>query len=269
MMKEKCVLMLPLLCAVLYAATPWAATIHEEDFENPAWVSGMTDNWQNDVTRVGTGDNGIASSGGVGHGTVGVSSTRFTRFGGYSSVFGSGFSVCQDIYLDPTWDLEQGFDWSVAVSDQAGAHRRDFIWRVGVVDEIGLVVNASNNTDFGFNSFKLTTENSGNYYTVASAGWYTFESVFYDAGGLLFVDYNLYNSGGGLVHSITRGGNPADVIATDIGGNRYGWMTYNNVDRLAIDNTLLKSSAPIPEPTTLSLLALGLTGMVMRRSRKK
>ncbi len=255
-----------------------AAPPHFEGFEDPGWVANMTDNWQNyaggAIQRVLSGTNGITSASGVAHAEIyGLSLQNnvfnvpslgalspYTRFGGYSSSFGPGFTASLDVYLDPAWSDGDGFDLSVAASKQDGSHLRDFIWHVGIVGT-DLLVNASNNSDYSYNSFKLLNENSGNYYTVGSAGWYTLESVFYDDAGSLSVDFNLRDSGGSLLHTITRG-SVADDIATIVGGNRYGWFTYNNIEGLAIDNTSL---AAIPEPATLGLLALGGLALLRRR----
>ena len=249
-----------------------AVVAHSEGFEDPAWVANMPDNWQNfsgaTITRATSGTNGIASSDGAAHATLSVGSGPFTRFGGYSSDFGSGFSTSLDVYLDPTWSDGQGFDYSVAASNQAGGHLRDFIFHVGVVGG-ALLVNASNNTDATFNSFKLTNENGGNYHTLASAGWYTLQQMFRNDGGVLAVDMNLLDDGGNLLYSVTRT-NAADDIATTVGGNRYGWFTYNNIANLAIDNTALAATgAQVPEPGSLALIALGMVALGASARRRR
>lgn len=274
-------LLAPILVMLAMGPAAQAAEIHFEGFEDPAWTPGSP-NWANfsggDIQRVASGTNGIASSDGSAHAivtnlrvtnnvfsvpTLGARSP-FTQFGGYSSTFGDGFMTSLDIYLDPVnWTDGQGFDYSVAVNNQSGTHLRDFIAHVGMVNG-ELLFNASNNSDLSFNAFKLTNENAGNSFAIAAAGWYTFEHVFADVGGVLSVDINLLDDGGALLHSLTR--STSDDIATEVGGNRYGWLVYNNVDGLALDNTRL-STADVSEPESIALMMLGLAGAVVRRRR--
>ena len=216
------------------------------------------DDWQANATaysygvvnRVSSGTNGIISSAGAYHAILNTdgSNSPFTRFDGYRSVWPiNGWVASIDIYLDPNWADGSGFDYSVASSRLNGSHLRDFIWHVGVVTGSGLIVNASNNTDYEVNSYKLLNENSGNYHTITSSGWYKFEQVFRNNSGFLEVDFNLYNSNGDLVYSVSRS-TSADIIATVVGGNRYGWFTFINVDGgIAVDNVSLELS-PLPTP---------------------
>lgn len=248
------------------------AILHFEGFEDPGYVQGG-DNWNNlsgaTIARAASGTAGITSSSGVAHATLTPGNGPFTRFGGYSSNFAGGFTAQLDIYLDPAaWSNEEGFDYSVAVNNQAGNHRRDFIFHVGMVGT-DFLVNASNNTNFDFSAFKLNNENSMNNYTLTDAGWYTFEQDFRDDGGVLAVDFNLYDDSDTLLYTVTRS-DPSDLIATDIGGNRYGWFTYNDQNGLAIDNTNLVA---VPEASTIlvwSALSLGFgTTVAFRRKRSQ
>ena len=233
--------------ALLLAAVPASAVLHFEGFEDPAYTPGGN-NWNDfggaTITRVPSGTAGITSSSGVGHAVLTSGNGPFTRYGGYSSSFGSGFQTSLDVFIDPSsFASGTGFDFTSAVSNQSGGHLRDFIFHVGKVGS-DLKVNASNNTDSVFNSFKIENENGGDNFTINSSGWYTFEHTFREDAGTLAVDLNLRDSSGSLLYSITRS-NPADDIATTVGGNRYGWFTFNDIAGLAIDNTTL---AAIPEP---------------------
>lgn len=240
------------LFAALFAATStWAQNSYFQGFEDPNWVPWQTGDplprdWQNytggNITRVASGYNGIASaSGSVGHAVIEVltptgGSAPYT-YGGQTSEFGFGFTRSLDVYIDPSWADNKGFDLSMAISNNLGGHKRDFMWHVGKVTGHGLLVNASSNSDWQFNSYKLLYENSGYYFTISNAGWYTLESVFYASNGLLYVDFNLRDADGLLLHTITRGGSPEDDIPGSVGGARYMWFAYNNVQGLAIDNT--------------------------------
>jgi hypothetical protein len=261
------------------ADASWAAPVHFEGFENPAWTAGQSGNWQNylggDIQRVTSGTNGITSSSGSAHAEIFNLSTQtdvfgnpslgagspYTQFGGYSSTFSGGFVTSLDVYLDTSWSNGQGFDWSSAVNNQSGAHLRDFIWHVGVVNN-SLLVNASSNSDINYNSWKLENENGGTNYTVGSSGWYSLQTEFYDDSGLLVVDFNLLDSTGSEIFSLTR--TTSDSISTDVGGNRYGWMVYNNIEGLAVDNT-----SAVPIPGAVWLLGSGIIGLVGLRRKFK
>jgi hypothetical protein len=206
------------------------------------------------VTRVSSGTDGVPSSTGSWHAIMGEDATDgngpFTRFGGYQSVFSGGFTAEIDVYLDVNMAADEGFDYSVAVNNQSGTHLRDFIWHVGQVSGTGLLVNASNNTDFTFNSWKLLNENGGDYYTITSSGWYTLKTVFYANVDVLAVDYELYNASGTLLHTITRSTN-TDLISSVVGGNRYGWFTYIDVTGdLHVDETRLAYVDDLPVHNT-------------------
>lgn len=262
------------LNAAAHAAVPYF-----EGFESPAWTAG-TPGWTNftggSIQRVASGGGiaGVTSASGVAHAelynlqpgldvfnqpTIGRGSP-YTQFGGYSSSFGPGFVASVDVYLDPSWTNGKGFDYSVAASNQSGGHLRDFMFHVGV-DNGALKVNGSNNTDGNFNAFKL---NSGPNYTVGAAGWYTLEQKFYDNGGTLAVDLNLKDDVGTVLYSKTL--TTSDNIATTVGGNRYGWFTYNNIEGLALDNASL---AAIPEPASLALAGAAGIGMIAVRRRQR
>jgi hypothetical protein len=253
------------VCALVGANTASATLGYFEGFEDSGWVANQTDNWQNylsDIEQAASGTDGITSSDGAAHAiitnlTVGTdvfdnpslgAGGPYTRFGGYMNTFGGGFTASLDVYLDTTWSLGDGFDYSVAISTQGGGHLRDYMFHVGVTDQ-GLLVNASNNSDLNYNEWKLENENSASFYTVTASGWYTLQQDFYDDGGNVSVDMNLLDSSGTELWNVTR--TSSDDVATTAGGHRYGWFTYNNIEGLAVDNTSM-----IPEPASAGLLLL-------------
>jgi hypothetical protein len=247
--------MLSILSAVvlplIVSTAALGAPPHFEGFESAAFTSNTAPNW-NDynsvLTRVPSGTNGIASKSGAFHAVMDSSvlpappndfTGAFTRLGGYSSVFpATGFKASQDVFMnlsDPAVLADTyGWDLSCAASDQGGSFLRDFVFHsAGSPGQI--LVGGSNNSNFT----RRNDLGSINHYTITATGWYTFEWVFRNNGfGVLAVDLNLRNAGGGLLWTETRS-DPSDLIATIVGGNRYMWFTFLEVNRLAIDNTRL------------------------------
>lgn len=159
---------------------------------------------------------------------------------------GDGYISELDVYLDPAaLAVGEGFDLTVAASRLSGPHLRDFIFHVGMTNR-GLIVNGSNNTDFRFNDYKLFNNNSGAYYPVINAGWYSLQHVFRssDDGLSLAVDLNLVDAGGSVLWSASLN-NPGDAVA-DVGGALYIWVTYVE-GSFDFDNQSLERIASTPE----------------------
>lgn len=214
--------------------------------------------WYGDVTMVPSGTDGIASASGDYHAVFEgeAASAPFTDFNGYEDTGWVGeWTASVDVYLDTSvdgsgWALGEGFDYSVASSGSDGNHQRDFIFHVTQDSSTGnMYVGASNNTNF---APREDLDVLGNNYLVNEDGWYTFQHHFYDAGdGTLAVDMQLFDDAGNLLFTETRN-NPSDVIATEIGGNRYGWFTMIDVDGgIPVDNVTLEYEADqsVPLPT--------------------
>lgn len=235
------------------ASSAWAAPPHFEGFESPVWTPNTAPNWNeynSSMARVPSGTGGIPSKSGGFHAVLDSTtlpappndfSGAFTRLGGYSSVFPpTGFKASLDVYMDLADPAvlagTYGWDLSCAASNQSGAHRRDFVFHTaGNPGQI--LVGGSNNSNFTRRNDLGTI----NHYVITGTGWYTFEWVFRNNGsGVLAVDLNLRNAGGALLWTETRS-DPSDIIATVIGGNRYMWFTFLEVNKLAIDNTRLWS----------------------------
>lgn len=200
------------------------------DFTSPAPV------------RVSTGTNGISAKTGNYYGQVVAGNPNtFTRWGGYNSTFPSrGFVTSIDVYLNVGggYANDTRADFSSAISNTSGAHRRDYIFSFGFYDDAGpygsgarFVVSASNNSPGN------PRDPGRSPFTITSSGWYTFQHRFYDNGsGVLAVDLSILDAGGTVLNTWTLS-DASDIIGTTVGGNRYGWFTYNQFPTLAIDNS--------------------------------
>ena len=245
-----------------------ATTVWNQGFETDAsgWLDDDDFAGYGDATRVASGTGGITSNEGSFHAIMtdeGDVSGPFTRFDMYRSAWPGGLTASIDVFLDTNWAAGEGFEYSVAANGSDDAHQRDFIFHVTKDTSSGkLLVGGSNNSNFAPREDLETLNN----YEVTSSGWYTLEHEFRDAGdGTLAVDLNLRNAGGALLFTETRN-DLSDVIATEIGGNRYGWFTDISVaGGLAVDGHTLSI---VPEPTSFALAGLaGLIGLATRRRR--
>lgn len=263
-----------LLSILSQAAISKATVVFDQGFETDTagWFD-ENNGWAGTATRVASGTGGVTSSSGGFHGEFAQTSTAvaggttgpFSQFDGYRTVWPGGFSAEVDVFLDTSWAAGEGFDYSVAATGQDGLHQRDFIFHVTKDTSTGsLLVAGSNNTNF---DPKENLEN-GNHVEVNSSGWYTLQHVFRDAGdGSLAVDLNLIDSVGSVLFTETRNNDTLDIIATEIGGNRYGWFT--NIDiagGIAVDNVSLSA---VPEVGAIPFLAMGLAGFISRRKRRQ
>ena len=227
-------------------------------------------------TRVASGTNGITSASGSFH-AVSSPTGSAGNWGGYN--FGAGaaptafqaYRTSIDIYLDTGggWTNDSRFDFDSAINTAAGGHRRDFIFNGGFYDSLDLtgpgagtnrfVISASPNSQPGSAFAKNPARDP---IAIGSSGWYTFEHEFYNNGGVLAVDMTIYDASDAIVHSWTLS-DGTDLINL-IGGNRYGWFSYNQFSVLAFDNASLE----VPEPGTLALFSLGLAGIGLVRRRR-
>ncbi len=232
------------------------------------WSQGFetdTNGWFGDVTRVASGTNGVASAEGGFHAiATDGNGAVFTRFDGYRSAWPGSFTASIDVYLDLAMAVGEGFDYSVAATGTDGNHQRDFILHA-TRSAGGIQIGASNNTNF---APRLDLGSLANNYLVTASDWYTIEQVFRDAGdGTLAVDVRLLDSLGSVLFSETRN-NLSDVIGTEVGGNRYGWFTFIDVEGgIAIDgNTLDIAAVPLPTGAGLAFAGVLAVGVLRRRA---
>ena len=230
------------------SATSSAQTIYSNGFEisiSPGWDAfGGALN----PTRVASGTNGITSATGSWHaqftGSVAVKGNAATNFWAYRTVFPcNGYKTKVDVYLDVNgaWANDTRFDYTSAINNNLGAHRRDFAFNVGFYNDAvapgsgnRFVISASNSTGRA-NSFPKNPGRSPQ--VISSSGWYTFEHSFRNNSGVLACDFTIYDIGQTAVATWTLS-DPTDLIGI-IGGNRYGWLTSSEFAFLAIDNSSL------------------------------
>jgi hypothetical protein len=226
------------------AVSVLAATHYFQGFETDTY------DWSG-VTRVASESNGVASAAGAYHAEADyfaapATSDASTKFGGYESTFpAGGYTTSVDVYLNVGAGNanDTRFDWSSAVNDPAGSHRRDFVFNAGFYNDSDatgtgnrFVINASTNaTRSG-----AFPKNSGSF-SITTTGWYTFEHHFYKiAGGVLAVDLRITELDGTVLHTWTRS-DATDIVGTTVGGHRYGWLVIQEFPVLAIDNVSLLS----------------------------
>jgi hypothetical protein len=231
--------------------------------------------------RVSSATSGITSSEGSFHavlnpGAIGTTTNAATSFGAYTDTFPvGGYVTSLDIYLDPAAIAtnDSRFNYIVASSNSAGAHLRDFAFVLGGYTDADLtgpgagsdrfIINGQNNSG---RSSSFPKDPSKDPVAVTATGWYTFEHQFYDNGGVLAVDLNLYDPSDVLVNSWTLS-TPTDLIPTVVGGNRYGWVSGNELPLLAIDASSL--TLAVPEPASMMLLGMSAVGSLLLRPRRK
>jgi hypothetical protein len=129
---------------------------------------------------------------------------------------------------------DRRFDWSSAINNTSGNHRRDFVFNVGTTPA-GFVVSGGNNA----NRCGANPADPGHApVPVTQPGWYTFEHIFAGVtGGPLVVTMRLINKTTNMVVGTWVRSDPSDIIGVTVGGNRYGWFVQNEIDDLAIDNS--------------------------------
>lgn len=206
-----------------------------------------TFDWNNfggTISRVISGQNSINSATGNYHAEI--TGPVFSRYGAYTNAFPSnGYLTSIDIYLDMNLanGSDQRIDFSSAINNPAGNHRRDFIFHLGTLPGENpthqWVVSASNNAPGWPNN------PSRNPILLTESGWYTFEHVFRDNGtGVLEVELSVKKTGSSEILGSWILSNSSDEIGVTVGGNRYGWFVNQPFSFLAIDN-VKKADLPI------------------------
>jgi hypothetical protein len=222
-----------------------------------------TNGWEAPISRVSSGTNGIVSASGSWHAQVG--SGAFTRWGGYGGIAGcsgnacasqfpqNGYVTAVDIYLEAsstTLSNDTRFDFSSAINDPIGNHRRDFAFNAGFYNDTDatgegprFVITASNNTGRSNSNPKNPARDP---FTITAEGWYTFQHTFLnDGNGVLKVELSIKDEAGTVLHTWTLS-DPSDTMNGTVGSNRYGFFATQELTVLGIDNASRYDVLSIP-----------------------
>ena len=261
MKRIPCAPLVALVLAALVAPAGRAATIFSNGFESS--TAGWSGVGSSSIERRATGSTGETYAEGVAAASGGflarlrtgvcqpsqiTCSGPRTTWGGTAPFANGGAATEIAIYLDTAWAAgspDVRFDWSSALSDDAGNHLQDYVFNVGT-DPAGLarfVISASTNaTRAGSNP----SSPSNGPFLVSAAGWYLFRHTFRNDGGNVAVDLTLRDTAGNVLSSWTipamRDGAP--VARTSVGGLRYGWFANQEIPGLAIDASTARDFTP-------------------------
>jgi hypothetical protein len=191
--------------------------------------------------RLGVGNNVTCGTDG---GTKPYFPGPYTDWGGSTGTFPpGGYRTSLDIYLDTVWasaltNQDKRFDWSSAVADTSGNPRRDFVFNAGTTPTGFVVVGGNNANRCGADPYTSDPSHFPKV-LVTESGWYTFEHTFSGTqGGVLTVTMKLIQKSTGAVLGTWVRSDPSDIIGSTVGGDAYGWVVQNEIDQLAIDNSL-------------------------------
>jgi PEP-CTERM motif len=259
------------LPALSFGATVGCWSNGFED-DTSGWFTG-TNNSYGTITQAASGTGGIPAATGNyfalltgapgsevinGHAT---NTGAYTWWGGNASVFpASGFTTSLDIYLNTAggYPSDTRFIFSSSINDQTGSYLNEYFFIGGYYGGNQFVIAANDSASPRTNPINLT---------LTASGWYTFQYQFFDLAGNLAVDMNVLDAKGNRLQTWNIRDKNYD-IASQVGGNGYGWFVTEDFPTLAIDNSELST----PEPATLGFLGLGVAGIcvkAIRRARRR
>lgn len=243
--------------------------------DQPAEFHDGDSNWWGHVAVVESGVGGAPLAGPFGGSrflqiTPDGSDAPYAHLGAQQSYPGGGnrYAFVVDIYTAGAAGVSGSFAWVNGVNDI------DVIGNGDTVGEGDIVM-----TEAGFNFTPGETGWSviargvpASSFSLEADTWYTFEVIFDRSGPTVTATHNIYAQGGlggPALHSVTSTPDDDRFVGTqgapsaDMGGPRYSWFTNwgaNTVDSIYVDNM-----GVVPEPASLSLLAIGGVALLRRR----
>lgn len=138
----------------------------------------------------------------------------FTGGGSYSFFEGSNKDWTGDwyasvkVYIDPaSLETGEGFDYIVAINEADGTYLAEYGF-TAVSDGSAVAISC-----IGL----------GGSAEITQTGWYELRHFFYDNGGTLSVEMNVFAPGGAAI--LTETVDTSFLIPDEVGGSRYGWFT--------------------------------------------
>jgi len=176
------------MASLCVLGTAQATILHQQDFEG-----GTTADWNSYKSTLTIGTDSTSGNKYLvltDPTTIpeGYHSGAYSWLGGARSNLGVNWSSSADVFIDLNDSRiatgKYGFDLTQAMYDTGGSHEQDNIFHVGAADPEGdgtysVYLNASHNTDFETNAYKLT-HTSPAYSdgltpgVFTESGWYTF-----------------------------------------------------------------------------------------------
>ncbi len=206
------------------------------------------------ATRVASGTNGIDASEGDFYALFNEVSDRGPLIildGNLGGPFPGDFYTSFDFYLDTSWNVGEGFNYYTEITD-GSASARTYNFHVAQDGSTGQLLVGGEVTNISSTDVRDDIETFDNFAAISESGWYTFEHVFRNDGGVLATDMNVLDGDGNTVLSFTTSF-PEDTIPDEIGNNNFNYvneiMVNGGLAADAVTYDLLDGGGGSPAPT--------------------
>lgn len=239
-------------------------------YSNGGYADGIASAAGNYHARAGINDGDTACNPGTGTSQCWGPYTDFGLGFGDAEFPEPGYVTQHDFYLDTVFAAshpDYRVDVESAINNTSGSFLQGFDFNVGTTPSgwtpsPGFVVNASTNAtrsgaypENPCPSPSSAPNSCRTPVTITTSGWYTFRHTFRDNGGALEIEFQILDSLGSTVADWTI---TSQNLASSAGGPAWGWLVNQEIDELAIDNTLLHRLADYQVPTSASSIETSL-----------